>query len=142
MQVSSFHAKATEVVAQIDHHQRVTEWLQDAFVPPPVVMLLPGVDAFRMHAIHHRERLREYLQNTILALAVVVNVVITVSHHQQGHGSPYGTTAQCAISALGLAIMALTIMNCGIWLCLHFLTFEQHGLNLWLSPAPPPPPPG
>ena len=90
LQVASFHASATEVVAQIDYHEQVTKWLQEFSPLPTFCRDWAWVAAFRAYAIHHRERLRAHLQNTILAVAVVINVLMTACHHRQGIGGPYG----------------------------------------------------
>ena len=64
--VSSFHAKAQELVAEIQYHQRVTEWLEAEFVP--MLADLPRLAGLRMYLINHRGKLVDHLQNTILGI--------------------------------------------------------------------------
>ena len=107
-------------------HVQVTKWLQEFSPLPEFCKEWAWVAAFRTYAIHHRERLREHLQNTILGIAVVINVLMTGFHnHQRPRGHYSHDWAQLGISVLGWCMLLLTALNCAVWLCIHYFTLQQ-----------------
>ena len=124
--MTSFHAKATEVVSKIQHHHRVTEWLHEVVVVPEWA---PLPRRCRTYAVHRREKLTEHLQNTILGLAVVINVLVMAFHDRQPKGSGYGPLEKLIVSVLGLATLGLSTLNCAVWVGLQWFDFKREGLK-------------
>ena len=59
VKLSSFLARSTELVSVIAYHHRMTEFLEDAFVPlPDWAQTRPQLVAYRLYFIHQRKRLQ------------------------------------------------------------------------------------
>ena len=115
---------------EIDYHRRVTEWLEEHFCPLPSFedsRVAARVAGYRSYLIHHRERMRELLQNVILAVAVLVNVAVTVFHNDITTRRCYDVWEQVAITALSWVMVLLTGLNFCVCLYLKGYTFKLHG---------------
>ena len=128
VQVTSFHAKATEVGSEIDYDHRVTEWLERSLPLPAVCEDWPKVVAYRMYVIQHRTVLRERLKHVTLALAVALNVLLTAFHNGLTEGGGLEWGEQFIISGLSGDMLLLTTANFAVKLYLQTFTFMQQGL--------------
>ena len=120
--VTSFQAQAVEVASKIDYDRRMTEWLQEGLLPL-VAAVCPRLARKGGSWIHHRELMQDHLQNVILAVAVVVNVVVTVFHNDLS----YEFWEQAIISALSWALVGLTGLNFAVSAYLSRFTIQQEG---------------
>ena len=76
----------------------------------------------------------DHLHNVIFGVAVVINVLVTISDNRQGPQEQHCWWAGPVITLLGLAMMLLTIFNVGIWFYLHWFPFQQIGWTLRVCP--------
>ena len=132
LKVTSFQERAIDVGSEIDFHRRVTEWLEETFMPK-AVDAWPKVARHCRYLIHRRKAIREFLQNTILVVAVVINVVATVLHNDL----KYQFWEQMVISFLSWVLVLLTAANFFGALCTYHnsRTFKQHGWIVRCCPS-------
>ena len=71
--------------------------------------------AYCIYWIHHRERMRELLENTILFLAVIINILLTAFHNQKTEKGEYDLWEKVIIYGLSWAVTGLTVINFVVW---------------------------
>ena len=111
--VTSFHTRARELVAEIEHYQQVTDWLEANFLPLPesLATFWPKATSVREYLIQNRERVGEQWENYTLYVAVVINVLVTAFHDPKGEQYPH-PFVEHVVEALSWFMVLLTAPNC------------------------------
>ena len=107
--VNSFLRLASQMVATIGHHRRVTEWLQQHFLPLPArCAAWPRLAAYRAHALHHRQLYAERAETAVLAAAVALNVLVTGFHNNPRAVAVHGWWGRPVMVLLSWGLVWLT----------------------------------